>query len=379
MRVVEQLQEAGYEAYIVGGGIRDLLLNALPKDFDVATSAKPEEVKRLFRRCFLIGRRFRLAHVHLKGEMVEVATFRAEHHKGSKHGHKRGGLIIRDNIYGTLEEDAVRRDFTLNALYYDPVQNTILDHMHALQDIQTKTLRMIGDPKKRYQEDPVRMLRAIRLACKLNLLIETKTLAPLAELALLLQSVSPARLVEEVSKLFLSEYGVLCFEKLRELGLFSPLFPQTEAILKEDLLFKNFIVLTLEDTAFRLKQGEKASFNFILAALLWQPFKIKFESASEKRFSSVVFDYVCQDFFKEQSSLVLITRKNSEMIQAIWKLQWLLEARRPRSIRTVLRSAYFSAADDFLKLRHAAGEPLAKVIAWWDKAAQKPPEAEEEA
>ncbi|MCJ7815672.1 MAG: polynucleotide adenylyltransferase PcnB, partial [Xanthomonadales bacterium] len=222
--VVRELQEAGFEAFLVGGSVRDLLLGKVPKDFDVATSATPEEVQDIFPRCRLIGRRFRLAHVRKGGTLIEVATFRGDASSGGDH-QKSNGRILRDNVFGTLEEDAIRRDFTINALFLDPVSGDITDFVGGYEDLTNRRLRLIGDPQVRYREDPVRLLRAARFEAKLGVKPDAETEAPIRSMAPLLNDVPPARLFEEVCKLFLTGHGVRSMEALQRFGLSTALFP----------------------------------------------------------------------------------------------------------------------------------------------------------
>ena len=362
--VVRQLQNAGYQAYIVGGGVRDLLMQQTPKDFDVATNAKPEQIKRLFRRCFLIGRRFRLAHVHIKNEIVEVATFRAEQPKQSKaHGKIRGGMIIRDNTYGTLQEDALRRDFTINALYYDPTSNSIIDFTSGLVDLEKRQLRIIGKAKQRYQEDPVRILRAIRLANKLGLQIEASTADPLAKLAPLLANVPAARLAEEIPKLFWQDQAWQCLQTLDDYRLFVQLFPTTYSSFNNNKTFYNFIKLIIHQAKPHLKTNKTHHINLLFAAFLWQPLQNQLQ---QNPVTKADFDKACADVLRIQSKQVLITRKQSEKIRAIWQLQHRLEFRRPHYIYQTLKHADFHSAYHFLSLRAKAGEPLQAITRWWD-------------
>jgi poly(A) polymerase len=362
-----QLQQAGHEAYIVGGGVRDMLLGIPPKDFDVATSAKPEEVKRAFRRCFIVGRRFRLAHVHLKNEVIEVATFRAEHDQGSKlHGKTTGGMIVRDNIYGSLEEDAIRRDFTLNALYYNPADNTILDYTGGLADLKQKQLRMIGEPKKRYREDPVRILRALRLSGKLHLQIETETAAPITKMASLLTKVPSARLADELVKFFMNPNAWACFQTLEKYSLLAQLLPATHKAIQSTKTAKPLIQYTLENTAARLKADKTVNFNFVMAALLWAPLQSRIDSLSQTKIPRrIAFEQAVQDVLRTQSEIILITRKLGEMIRDIWRLQNNLTHRTPRTVHTTFEKKEFRAAYDFLLLREKAGEPVEQATQWW--------------
>jgi poly(A) polymerase len=378
--VVLQLQKAGHQAFIVGGCVRDLVLGSHPKDFDVATSAKPEEVKRLFRRCFIVGRRFRLAHVHLKNEVIEVATFRAEHSKGSsQHGKTKGGMIVRDNIYGDLEEDAIRRDFTCNALYYNPADNTILDYTGGLKDLKLKQLRMIGEPKQRYREDPVRLLRALRLAGKLHLQIETETAAPITKMAPLLDKVPTARMADELVKFFLNRKALACFQILERYHFLNQLLPASHTAIQTDKTALTLIKLTLENTAARLSAEKTVNFSFIMAAFLWAPLQTQKKELMQKKMSATIaFDQAIHDVLAEQSSVILITRKLSEMIRDIWRLQTHLENPRPRSVHTTVEKSSFRAAYDFLLLREKAGEPLQKSTNWWTDFIAAQPEAQAE-
>ncbi|HET7922506.1 MAG TPA: polynucleotide adenylyltransferase PcnB, partial [Gammaproteobacteria bacterium] len=273
LKVLYRLKQAGHEPYLVGGGVRDLLLGREPKDFDVATDASPEQVQALFRNCRLIGRRFRLAHVHFGRDIVEVATFRAAHEERHALAQTENGRILRDNVYGTLEQDAFRRDFTVNALYYDIRDFSIVDYVDGMADLRAGQLRLIGDPDQRYREDPVRMLRAARFAAKLGFRLHADTERPIAALAPLLADIPPARLFEEILKLFLYGFGAQAFEVLRRLGLFAPLFPRTEAALRlEEEGFPHvFISRALASTDARVAQARPVTPAFLFAALLWEP------------------------------------------------------------------------------------------------------------
>jgi poly(A) polymerase len=268
LKTCEGLQKAGFQAYIVGGAVRDLLLNFQPKDFDIATNATPEEVNKIFRRSRMIGRRFRLVHVMWGSETIEVSTFRGHHQADGDGQTADSGRILRDNIFGSLEDDAARRDFTANALYYDPAREEVLDFHNGVADIKAKLLRMIGNPKTRYQEDPVRMLRAVRLSAKLGLKIEPKTQAPILELADLLQDVPPSRLFDEMLKLFLSGHAIESINALRAQQLHHGLLPLLDVVLEQPLGEK-FVMLALKNTDDRINQGKSSNPSFLFAALLW--------------------------------------------------------------------------------------------------------------
>ncbi|MEG1680699.1 MAG: polynucleotide adenylyltransferase PcnB, partial [Stenotrophomonas sp.] len=261
LRVLYRLRESGFGAYLVGGAVRDLLVGGRPKDFDVATDATPEQVKQLFRNCRLIGRRFRLAHVVFGREIIEVATFRANSDDGSDRQTDDGGRLLRDNVYGSIEEDAIRRDFTANALYYAIEDFSVRDYTGGFEDVMARRMKLIGDPEQRYREDPVRMLRAVRLAAKLNFEIEAATAEPIPRLASLLGEAAPARLFEEVLKLFLSGHGVASFEGLERYGLLAVLFPESAAALKSNRTgaLRRILIEGLRNTDERVANEEPVS------------------------------------------------------------------------------------------------------------------------
>ncbi|HLT43454.1 MAG TPA: polynucleotide adenylyltransferase PcnB, partial [Luteimonas sp.] len=272
VRVLYRLRDAGFAACLVGGAVRDLLVGGKPKDFDIATDATPEEVKSLFRNCRLIGRRFRLAHVVFGREIIEVATFRANTDDGSgdRELHE-GGRLLRDNVYGTIEEDAVRRDFTANALYYAIEDFSVRDYVGGFEDVRNRVLKLIGDPEARYREDPVRMLRAVRLAAKLDFSIDPATAEPLPRLAPLLRESAPARLFEECLKMFLSGHAEASFLGLEKHGLLAALFPETAAALAANRsgALRRMLVEGLRGTDARVAAGEPVSPAFLFALLLW--------------------------------------------------------------------------------------------------------------
>jgi poly(A) polymerase len=264
-RTCDTLQQAGFKAYLVGGAVRDLLLGVTPKDYDVATDATPDEVRNLFRRSRIIGRRFQIVHVLFGQETIEVSTFRAAHDQNTitdEHGR-----VLHDNVWGTQAADAARRDFTANALYYDPHKEVVLDYHNGVADIKQKTLRMIGEPKTRYREDPVRMLRAVRLAAKLGLKIDPATAAPIKEMADLLENVPPARLFDEMLKLLTSGHAVACIKRLRDADLHHGLLPLLDVILEQPMGEK-FVMLSLANTDERVRAGKTTSPGFLFATLL---------------------------------------------------------------------------------------------------------------
>ncbi len=285
LKVLYKLKQEGFAAHLVGGGVRDLLLGHEPKDFDVATDATPEQVRQVFRNCRLIGRRFRLAHVHFGREIIEVATFRGTGEDDvDADRHVENGMIVRDNAYGSIAEDAVRRDFTINALYYDISNFSLIDYAGGLDDLRNGQLRLIGDPDQRYREDPVRMLRAVRFACKLGFNIEPATERPLFDLGFLLGDIAAARLFDELVKLFHTGYGLESFEKLRHYGLFGYLFPATEACLaEEDQSFPiTFVSRGLANTDQRIQGDKPVAPFFLYAVLLWEPVRRRYEQLLSK-------------------------------------------------------------------------------------------------
>jgi len=373
LKVLYRLKQGGYQAYLVGGGVRDLLLGREPKDFDVATDATPEEVRRVFRNCRLIGRRFRLAHVHFGREIIEVATFRgggnAEGTDGERH--LRNGMIVRDNLYGSRAEDALRRDFSVNALYYNIVDFSVIDYAGGLEDLQSGHLRLIGeDPEKRYREDPVRMLRAVRFACKLGFQIERTCEQPLFELSHLLRDIPPARLFEEVLKLFQTGLGLCTFEKLRHYGLFAELFPSTdECLCHEDHDFPaTFVSRGLANTDKRIQAEKPVTPAFLFAVLLWEPVRRRFaELLSADMAPDAAMSSASSSVAAHQQASVAIPKRFSLPMREIWALQPRLEQHRGKAPYRLLTHPKFRAAYDFLLLRAEAGEIEPELAAWWTR------------
>ncbi|RYE98580.1 MAG: polynucleotide adenylyltransferase PcnB, partial [Oxalobacteraceae bacterium] len=266
IRVTQSLQEAGFKAFLVGGAVRDLLLGIKPKDFDIATNATPEEVKRLFRRAFIIGRRFQIVHVMFGQDLLEVTTFRgAAVEAAPKDEH---GRVLRDNTFGEQHEDALRRDFTINAMYYDPATQMVLDYHGGMADIRSRTLRMIGVPEERYREDPVRMLRVVRFAAKLGFEIDPSAQAPIPVMAPLINNVPAARVFDEMLKLLMSGQAMACLERLRSEGLHHGLLPLLDVVMEQPL-GERFVRLALDNTDLRIRQGKPVSPGFLFASLLW--------------------------------------------------------------------------------------------------------------
>lgn len=363
-RVCETLQEQGYKAYVVGGAVRDLLINHHPKDFDVATNATPEEVRRCFRRSRIIGRRFQIVHVHQGSEVIEVTTFRGS--LGSDVKTDEHGRVLHDNVFGSQAEDAARRDFTVNALYYDPSSETILDYHHGVADIKQKTLRVIGEPKKRYREDPVRMLRAVRLGAKLGLIIDPAARAPIRAMASLIENVPAARLFDEMLKLLTSGYAVKCITQLREEGLHHGLLPLLDVIFEQPM-GERFVMLALESTDQRVRQGKPISPGFLFATLLWHEVLAQWEKIKgQGELSNIPALYAAMDeVLDSQAEKLAITRRIAGDIKEIWALQPRFESRAGKRPYGLLEHPRFRAAYDFLLLRAESGEIDSELGTWW--------------
>jgi poly(A) polymerase len=369
LKVLYRLHQAGFQAHLVGGGVRDLLLGREPKDFDIATDAHPEQVKAVFRNCRLVGRRFRLAHVHFGREIIEVATFRAGADAVDEDSQQtEDGRVLSDNVYGTIEQDALRRDFSVNALYYSIDDFSIVDYAGGVEDLQNGVLRLLGDPETRYREDPVRMLRAVRFAAKLGFRIATDTEQPITELAPLLADIPPARLFDEVLKLFLSGHAVASFEKLRQYGLFAALFPDTERCLAQlDHEFPLTLVTKgLENTDRRLNEDKPVTPAFLFAVLLWEPVRqqaLKLQADGEAPYPAV--QKAAGELMARQVERVALPRRFSAPMQEIWSLQSRFLLTRGKRPQRLLSHPRFRAAFDFLLLRADAGEADPKLAAWW--------------
>lgn len=373
VNVVERLQKAGYEAYLVGGCVRDLLLDMEPKDFDVATNATPEQIRMEFRNSRVIGRRFKLVHVHFGRDFIEVATFRANHPEGEEEedsnlsSRNESGRILRDNVYGTLADDAQRRDLTINALYYDPTNESILDYARGVYDIKHRLIRLIGDPTQRYQEDPVRMLRAIRFAAKLDFDLELQTAKPIRQLAPLLKEIPAARLFEEVLKLFLSGYAEETFYLLVEYRLFEQLFPASaEALLHNPEYTKTLIIEALANTDLRVRQEKPVTPAFLFAAILWPALPARVLRAQEKGMPAIpAMQEAASSLITEQCQRIAIPKRFTLPIKEIWDMQERLPRRSGKRADLLLENSRFRAGYDFLLLRELAGEETDGLGEWW--------------
>ncbi|POR56033.1 poly(A) polymerase [Paraburkholderia eburnea] len=384
VRVTEGLQQAGFRAFIVGGAVRDLLLGVAPKDFDVATDATPDQVQKLFRRARIIGRRFQIVHVQFGQEIIEVSTFRAlvdappaaapsaapvkrmrrDELDRKTHHVDASGRVLRDNVWGEQHEDATRRDFTINAMYYDPATQTVLDYHNGMADMRARLLRMIGDPATRYREDPVRMLRVVRFAAKLGFEIEEHTRAPIVEMADLINNVPAARLFDEMLKLLLSGHALECLRWLRKEGLHHGLLPLLDVVLEQPQ-GERFITLALSNTDARVRAGKPVSPGFLFATLLWHDVQQRLtQYTAEGDFPVPALGRAMDDVIDAQTEKLAIHRRFSSDMREIWGLQLRLE-KRGRSAIKLLEHPRFRAGYDFLLLRCESGELDAEVGQWW--------------
>ncbi|UDG82155.1 polynucleotide adenylyltransferase PcnB [Candidatus Vallotia cooleyia] len=390
--VTEKLQKSGFRAFIVGGAVRDLLLNIAPKDFDVATDATPDEIVKLFRHARLIGRRFQIVHVQFRHETIEVSTFRAlvdtaptgtrsldiepvvvlPHHKPQRssldrcvHAVDASGRVLRDNVWGKQHEDAARRDFTVNAMYYDPTMQTVLDYHGGMDDIRAHILRMIGEPALRFREDPVRMLRVVRFSTKLNFTIEASTQAPLTELAELINNVPAARLFDEMLKLLLSGNALGCLKQLRVFGLHNRLLPLPDVTLEQPGE-EHFITPVLAKADERVRSGKPVSPGFLFASLLWRDMQLRWQQYKDDGERLIpALHRAIDDVLDQRTERLAIQRRYTAEIREIWGLQPRLEKRSGRSAFKLLESQRFRAGYDFLLLRCDSGELDRSVGQWW--------------
>ena len=373
VNVVDRLQKAGYQAYLVGGCVRDLLIGVTPKDFDVATSATPEQVRAEFRNARVIGRRFKLVHVHFGREIIEVATFRSNHPQGEGEensnlsARNENGRILRDNVYGTQESDAQRRDFTINALYFDISGERVLDYAHGVHDIRNRLIRLIGDPEQRYLEDPVRMLRAARFAAKLDFEIEKHSAEPIQRLAPMLRDIPSARLFDEVLKLFLAGRAERTFELLLEYDLFAPLFPASARALERNPEYAGELIRrALANTDERIARGKPVTPAFLFAALLWPALPARALQLQDRGMSPIpAMQEAAHDLIAEQCKRIAIPKRFTIPIREIWDMQERLPRRQGKRADQLLENPRFRAGYDFLLLREEAGEQTGGLGDWW--------------
>lgn len=374
MKVLYRLKKSGYEAYLVGGCVRDLLLGYEPKDFDVVTDATPEQVRKVFRNCRLIGRRFRLAHVYFGRENIEVATFRGSDIAGKSNSNEKkvheDGRLLRDNVFGDIEEDVFRRDFTVNALYYNIRDFSVADYVGGMDDHSAGVLKLIGDPVTRYREDPVRMIRAVRFAVKLGFSIDEASEKPLFELAPLLEAIPPARLYDEVLKLFLSGKGLQTFEMLRHYGLFATLFPQAEHCLnsEENDFPRLFIARALENSDVRIAEGKTVTPYFLLSAFLWESVQILArKKAQQGDDESFAYQNAASEVISKQIKSISMPKRVTQSMREVWLLQSRFKRRVGVKPFRLLTHPRFRAAYDFLLLRAETGGAEKDLAEWWTK------------
>ncbi|MGI9251424.1 MAG: polynucleotide adenylyltransferase PcnB [Pseudohongiellaceae bacterium] len=400
LKVLRVLGKANFHAFLVGGGVRDLLLNKHPKDFDVATDATPEQIRKLFRNSRIIGRRFKIVHIRFGRETIEVTTFRAHHEvktrlatnqsrkriAGLDSAHASSGMILRDNVYGNINEDALRRDFTVNALYYTTDQFRLYDFCGSLNDLQARQLRIIGDPELRYTEDPVRMLRAIRFAAKLGFGIEPATEAPINSLAPLLEAIAPARLFDESLKLLAAGYAEKTYALLRHYEVGKYLFgPTLQATCDPELTASKVVNLALRNTDVRIADGKTVTPAFLFAALLWPVLQQRLQQRLQQHSQQHPQQYsqqhsqqrpgervnlqqlgeVANEVLAEQSDFTAIPKRFAISSREIWEAQLRLEQRSRQRVYSLLQHQRFRAAYDFLLLRNEAGEELEELCQWW--------------
>ncbi|WP_085246939.1 polynucleotide adenylyltransferase PcnB [Gilliamella mensalis] len=376
LKVLHRLNKQGYEAYLVGGCIRDLILGKTPKDFDITTNATPEQVQKIFRNCRLVGRRFRLAHIMFGKEIIEVATFRGDHDSQDKQNNiskrSQSGMLLRDNVYGTIEQDAMRRDFTMNALYYNVNNFTLRDYCGGLKDLQKGIIRLIGDPQTRYREDPVRMLRTVRFAAKLNMKIEPTTAEPIKDLAPLLKNIPSARLFDESLKLLQTGNGYKTYKLLREYCLFEQLFPIIEHLFvnNQNGYLEKIIEQVLKNTDYRIANNKRVNPAFLFAAFFWYPI---IEQTQATCIESGLpfhdsFSMAINEVLSEQCKSIAIPRRLTSVMADIWRLQLRLKKRDGKRAFVILEHPKFRAAYDLLEMRASIekGE-LLELAKWWDE------------
>lgn len=360
-KVITRLQKEGYQAYVVGGAVRDLLLGVTPKDFDVATDATPEQIHKLFRRSRIIGKRFPIVHVMVGPETIEVTTFRG----GAVNSHNELGRIMKDVSFGTLEQDAMRRDFTANALYYDPKQQVVLDFHHGVEDILNRRLVMIGNPAERYQEDPVRMLRAARLSGKLGFTVDKHTSKPIAECAQLLKREPPARLFDEVLKILFSGYAQACLRQINNLGL-KDIHPLLDALMPGGESNDNIVALALHNTDERLRADKSVSMGFVLAAVLWPHIRTVWQRELNNGMrSSAAMNAAITSERQHVDKNWGVPQRYSVTMREIWSLQPQFEIMRGARPYRLLGQPRFRAAFDFMCLRASLGELSQETVQWW--------------
>lgn len=367
LRVLYRLHKAGYSAYLVGGSVRDLLLDLSPKDFDIATDAHPEEVQRLFGNSYIIGRRFRLVHVRFGHEIIEVATFRGSSRVSSERAQNCKGMLLQDNVYGTLEDDVWRRDFTINALYYNIADFSIIDYTGGMEDLRNRKIRVIGDPSARYHEDPARMLRAIRLAAKLDFDIDDSSSKPIRKYQKLLVHIPPARLLDKMLKVFHSGKSLVTFHLLKDYQVFEILFPSVARALQE-LNYHAFLEAGFQKTDERVRENKGINSAFLFAVLLWCPLKqrIQWVMENEQLNAYEAMHAAMSGVLSEELSIIGIPRRFTTIMREIWSLQYFLENAKNKRVYKLFYHPRFRAAYDFLELRVlTVDKDLRELFDWW--------------
>ena len=386
-KVVETLQNAGFDAYVVGGAVRDLLLGIKPKDFDVATNAEPSEVKSLFRRSRIIGRRFQIVHVQFSRELIEVTTFRSNDQASQGAGNKniglrqqsKTGMLTRDNIFGSVNEDASRRDLTVNALYYNPSDNSIHDFTSGLDDINSRTIRIIGDPSTRYREDPVRLLRVVRFAAKLGFGIDSRSAKPMSKLSADLAQVSPPRLFDETLKLFMSGKGAAIYILLRDYNLFDYLVPQARLANDGSNNANNLFEQAFINTDRRISSNQRVTPAFIYAALLWPSVeKLAAQLSDKGNSASYALSKASSEVISQQVHITAIPKRFTIPMREIWDLQLQLPRRGGQRAKRLSENTRFRAGYDFILLREQAGENLDGLGQWWTTYQEVNPEEQQQ-
>jgi len=347
LKIVKKLNKTGYEGYLVGGCIRDLLLGLEPKDFDIATNATPEQIQKLFKRSRIIGRRFKLVHIMFSArKFIEVATFRSSRSNPTSNK----GMVLRDNFYGSLKDDVFRRDFTINGLYFDVKNSQVIDYVGGIEDLKKLQINMIGNPSERFEEDPVRMIRAVRFKAKLNATINSKLNKSISKNAHLIANVPPARLYEEVIKLFHNESSLVVFRELSNLGILKYLFPHTQ----ED----SFISASLINTSERIKSGNSVTPAFLFAVFLWSAQNKRFNEINKKKMSRIeLMIKASEDVIRSQVQQVMMPRWLSGRVRDVWLLQYRLENYNPKKTQEILSNPRFRMAFDFFVLRSESVDP----------------------
>lgn len=366
LKVLNRLINAGFQAYLVGGSVRDLLLHKAPKDFDVATNATPNEIKNLFKNGRIIGRRFKLVHILFHREIIEVATFRGHESIDASQQTNERGMLVRDNTYGSLDEDAWRRDFTVNSLYYNVDDSSIVDFTGGVQDVEQKLIRIIGDPLTRYTEDPVRMLRAVRFSAKLHFTLAPETEAPFPEISHLITHVSNSRLFDEMTKLYQCGEAEAVQKLLIQYGLFQHLYPSTYALLNSEYPVNTLLGIALENTDTRIRESKPVTPAFIFAVLLWFPMIDHAKKLQQSGLDTLpALEKAMSIVIAEQNRVISIPKRYTQVIREMWLLQYRFGKRFGGRAFNLLQHPRFRAAYDFMAIRALAGDEEMELAQWW--------------